>query len=164
MPTVIINSGSTGHRVGAVHFKVLRWLSSLNQNVDHTGSLTVVSACKDKNQRVSVQDSMESRAAQKNDMLIMSEVRKSSLAFNAWGTRFNSLFASFSLSLTCCHFICLSFFLSFPLQLFSTPPIPSTPPSPMPCGIEALRQQCKSRRDELLVYTFNLGWQGGQKK
>lgn len=118
VPTVIINSGSTGHRVGAVHFKVLRWLSSLNQNVDHTGSLTVVSACKDKNQRVSVQDSMESRAALKNDMLIMSEVRKSSLAFNAWGTRCNSLFASFSLSLTCCHFICLSFFFIFPSPAF----------------------------------------------
>jgi len=41
VPTVIINSGSTGHRVGAVHFKVPRWLSSLNQNVDHTGWLTV---------------------------------------------------------------------------------------------------------------------------
>lgn len=37
MPTVIINSGSTGHRVGAVNFKVPQWLSSLNQNVDHTG-------------------------------------------------------------------------------------------------------------------------------
>lgn len=136
VPTVIINSGSTGHRVGAVHFKVLRWLSSLNQNVDHTGWLTVVSACKDKNQRVSVQDSMKSRAAQKNDMLIMSEVRKSSLAFNAWGTRCNSLFASFSL--TCCHYICLFFlfFLSFPLQLFSTPPFP--PPLSLP-GLVGLR-------------------------
>lgn len=47
MPTVIINSGSTGHRVGAVNFKVPRWLSSLNQNVDCTGSLPVVAACKD---------------------------------------------------------------------------------------------------------------------
>lgn len=37
VPAVIINSGSTGHRVGAVHFKVPLWLSSLNQNVDHTG-------------------------------------------------------------------------------------------------------------------------------
>lgn len=37
VPTVIINSGSTGHRVGAVNFKVPRWLSSRNQNVDHTG-------------------------------------------------------------------------------------------------------------------------------
>lgn len=100
-------------------------------------------------------------------MLIMSEVRKSSLAFNAWGARCNSLFASFSLSLSCRHFSCLSFFfLSFPLQLFTQPPNPppTRPPSPRPCGIEALRQQCKSRRDELLVYTFNLGWQGGQKK
>lgn len=62
--------------------------------------------------------------------------------------------------------VSLFFFLSFPLQLFTQPPNPppTHPPSPRPCGIEALRQQCKSRRDELLVYTFNLGWQGGQKK
>lgn len=62
VPTVIINSGSTGHRVGAVNFKVPRWLSSLNQNVDRTGSLPVVAACKDWNQRISVQRSTESRA------------------------------------------------------------------------------------------------------
>lgn len=37
VPTVIINSGSTGHRVGAVNFKSASWLSSLNQNVDYTG-------------------------------------------------------------------------------------------------------------------------------
>lgn len=37
VPTVIINSGSTGHEVGAVNFKVSGWLLSLNQNVDHTG-------------------------------------------------------------------------------------------------------------------------------
>ena len=91
-------------------------------------------------------------------MLIMSEVRTSSAAFYAWGPQCNSLFTSFSVSLTCCHFICL-FFLSFPLQPFVQPP-----PSHRPCGIEALRQQCKNRRDELLVYTLNLGWQGGQKK
>lgn len=37
VPTVIINSGSAGHEVGAVNFKVPGWLLSLNQNVDHTG-------------------------------------------------------------------------------------------------------------------------------
>lgn len=54
VPTVIINSGSTGHRVGAVNFKVLQWLSSRNQNVDHTAQLLVVAACTDPNQRISV--------------------------------------------------------------------------------------------------------------
>lgn len=39
---------------------------------------------------------------------------------------------------------------------------PHSPPQ-LP-GLVGLRQQCESRRDELLVYTFNLGWQGGQKK
>lgn len=65
---------------------------------------------------------MESRAAQKNDMLIMSEVRKSSLAFTAWGTPCNSLFASFSL--TCCHFICLFFYRSLSIFLYSPHSLP----------------------------------------
>lgn len=54
VPTVIINSGSTGHRVGAVNFKVPQWLSSRNQNVDHTAQLLVVAAYTDPNQRISV--------------------------------------------------------------------------------------------------------------
>lgn len=66
MPTVIINSGSTGHRVGAVNFQVHWRLSSLNQNVDHTGWLPVVAAYAGLNQRISVYGSMESRATQKN--------------------------------------------------------------------------------------------------
>lgn len=91
----------------------------------------------------------------KNDMLIMSEVRKSSLAFmpgelNA--TPPLPLSASPSLAVTLSVF----FYLSLSSFLYTTPH--------RPCGIEALRQQCKSRRDELLMYTLNLGWQGGQKK
>lgn len=79
----------------------------------------------------------------------MSEVRKSS-SFYAYGARCNSLFAS----LSCCH---VFFFSSFLLQ-------PSLSLSQRPCGTEAQRQRCKSRRDEMLMYTLNLGWQGGQKK
>lgn len=62
------------------------------------------------------------------------------------------LSASPSLAVTLSVF----FYLSFSSFLYTTPH--------RPCGIEALRQQCKSRRDELLMYTLNLGWQGGQKK
>lgn len=66
-----------------------------------------------------------------------------------------------SLAVTLSVSFSLSFFLYILLPFIHPPP---SPYSSRPCGIEALRQQCKGRRDELLVYTFNLGWQGGQKK
>lgn len=104
---------------------------------------------------------MENRAAKKNDMLIMSEVRESSLAFYAWGTRCNSLSAALSLSLP--HSDVTSSVSFFYLSLFSFFIRLPHPPCTGPCGTEAPKQQCKSRRNELLVYTLNLGWQGGQE-
>lgn len=96
----------------------------------------------------------------KKDMLIMSEVGRSSLAFNARGTRCNSLFTSFCPA--CCHFICLLF---FPLDLSIFPsPAPPWLPLPGPCGIETLTQQRECRGDEPLLCAFNQSLLGGQKK
>lgn len=66
----------------------------------------------------------------KKDMLIMSEVGRSSLAFNARGTQCNSLFTSFCPA--CCHFICLLFFLDLSISKFMYGPSSSKAPSSWP--------------------------------
>lgn len=74
----------------------------------------------------------------------------------------NSLFASFSL--TCCHFICLSFFFIVHSPSSYTAPCSPVPPSPGPCGIETLTQQCKCREGWAARVRIQSGLAGRSKE
>lgn len=72
----------------------------------------------------------------------------------------NSLFASFSL--TCCHFICLSFFFIVHSPSSYTAPCSPVPPSPGPCG--TLTQQCKCREGWAARVRIQSGLAGRSKE
>lgn len=95
-------------------------------------------------------------------MLIMSEVRKGALDFNAWGTPCNSLFAPFIHRLLSLYPFSFSYLSLSMLYTAPTPPLLSLP------GLWDCNTVCyssvKARGDELLLYAFNLGLQEGQKK
>lgn len=108
---------------------------------------------------------MVSRAARekKNDMLIMSEVRTSSLAFNAWGTPCKlplCLFLPHLLSL----YLSLSFFFSVHSPSSYTASCSPVPPSPGPSGIETLTQQCKCREGWAACVRIQSGLAGRSKE